>query len=212
MGRCPTPIARAWLVSFLERVRRDPNVVSVIAIGSAVRGGVASEDLDLVVLCHDAQLLKERPPIEVDLHKASVDCVEQEIRGGGALLIWAVRFGQSLMDDDAAWEDIVERWKERLPLPDPGVSRERAGMMMEHMKNMRDIGDEDAFDELNVSYLTHRAWACLAKAGIFPASRPELPRQLRGAGEENLAGELERALSKRASGAAIAASQTARSH
>ena len=63
---------------------------------------------------------------------------------------------------------------------------------------MREVGDEDAFDELQVSYLTHRAWARLAGAGVHPASRPELPAQLRSVGETSLAADLEEALSQRA--------------
>ena len=62
---------------------------------------------------------------------------------------------------------------------------------------MRDVGDEDAFNELNVSCLSHCARARLAAAGIQPASRPELPGQLRALGETDLATCLEDALAKR---------------
>ena len=81
--------------------------------------------------------------------------------------------------------------EEHLPVPDSTVSLERARAVQERMEEMRDIGDEHAFDELNVSYLTHRAWARLANAGVHPASRPELPRQLRSLGEADLAADLE---------------------
>ena len=47
---------------------------------------------------------------------------------------------------------------------------------------------------LEISYRTHLARATLAKAGIQPASRPELPSQLREVGETVLASDLERAL------------------
>ena len=39
--RWPTERAKAWLASFLERARRDENVVAIVAIGSAVRSAAA---------------------------------------------------------------------------------------------------------------------------------------------------------------------------
>ena len=62
---------------------------------------------------------------------------------------------------------------------------------------MREVGDEDGFNELNVTYLSHRARARLATAGVHPASRPELPGQLRELGEVDLADSLEAALATR---------------
>jgi hypothetical protein len=43
-------------------------------------------------------------------------------------------------------------------------------------------GDADASQEQAVSYLTHLARAELLDRGIYPASRPELPSQLRAIG------------------------------
>ena len=61
--RWPTVNAMDWLAAFLSRAQRDPNVVVVLAIGSAVRSGVDSDDLDLIACCHDASRLQERAPI-----------------------------------------------------------------------------------------------------------------------------------------------------
>ena len=61
--RWPTINAMNWLGAFLSRAQRDPNVVIVLAIGSAVRSGVDSDDLDLIACCHDATRLQERAPI-----------------------------------------------------------------------------------------------------------------------------------------------------
>lgn len=196
--RWPTDRARQWLSSFLDRARRNPNVVAVIAVGSAVRTGVASDDLDVVVFCRDTKRFRERAPIEVDLRRFDLDCIDESIRAGRDLVIWAVRFGRPLLDRDSVWAGIVHNWKDRLPVPDSTVSLERARATHRRMEEMRDVGDEDAFDELQVSYLTHRAWARLACAGVHPASRPELPAQLRSVGETSLAADLEEALSQRA--------------
>ena len=142
--------------------------------------------------------------MEVDLRKMNFDRVEKEVKNGRDLMSWAVRFGQPLLDKGHAWEDIVQRWKSRLPLPDPKIAMDRARAAHKRMKEMRDIGDEDAFADLRVSYLTHRARACLAKSGVYPRSRPELPCQLRELGEPQLAGELEATLLERENGAAPA--------
>ena len=195
--RWPTGRARQWLSSFLDRAQCDPNVVAVVAVGSSVRFAVASDDLDIVVLCRDTERLRERAPIEVDLRKIGMDCVDESIRGGRDLVIWAVRFGRPLFDRENTWAGIVRNWKNRLPVPDSGISLQRAQATFRRMEEMRDIGDEDAFDELQVSYLTHRAWARLTGAGVYPASRPELPGQLRNIGETSLADDLDAALSER---------------
>ena len=195
--RWPTVNAKNWLAAFLSHAQRDPNVVVVVAIGSAVRPGVDSDDLDLIACCHDASRLQERAPIEVDLRAKDLSDVDEEIEHGGDLLIWAVRFGEPLLDKNHAWEAIVRRWDDRLPLPDPAVARKRAAAAWRHRERMRDVGDEDAFNDLNVSYLSHCARARLAAAGIHPASRPELSGQLRALGEIDLAASLEAALAKR---------------
>ena len=196
--RWPTGRARQWLSSFLDRARRDPNIVAVIAVGSSVRLDVASDDLDVVVLCHDTERFRERAPIEVDLRRIGIDCVDDNIRAGRDLVIWAARFGRSLFDRENIWADIVRKWQGHLPVPDSAVSLQRARTTFERMKEMRDIGDENAFEELQISHLTHRAWARLASAGVYPASRPELPGQLRSIGENSLADDLGAALSERA--------------
>ena len=196
--RWPTGRARQWLSSFLDRVRRDPNVVAVVAVGSSVRFGVTSDDLDVLVLCRDTERFRERAPIEVDLRRIGIDSVDESIRAGRDLVIWAVRFGRPVFDRGNVWANIVRNWESRLPVPDSGVSLQRARAAFKRMEEMRDIGDENAFDELQVSFLTHRAWARLTSAGVYPASRPELPGQLRNIGESSLADDLDAALSERA--------------
>lgn len=155
--RWPSGRARRWLSSFLERARHDPNVVAVVAVGSSVRFGVASDDLDVVVLCRDPKRFRERAPIEVDLRRIGIDSVAESIRAGRDLVVWAVRFGRPLFDRDNTWADIVRNWNSRLPVPDSRVSLQRAQATFKRMEEMRDIGDENALDELQVSYLTHRA-------------------------------------------------------
>ena len=195
--RWPTPTSFHWLSSFLERAEHDPNVVAVIVIGSAARPNVASDDLDLMVLCRDVKLFKDKAPIEFDVRKADIDSMETNIRSRQDLAIWSVRFGQPLLDKGGIWNGIVRRWNDQLPLPDPALALDRAAAARRRMDKMRTVGDEEACRELETSYRTHLARAALAKAGVQPASRPELPLQLREIGETVLASDLERALSYR---------------
>lgn len=195
--RWPTERAKAWLLSFVERSQRDENVVAIVAIGSAVRPAAAADDLDILVLCRDRSALKERAPIEVDVRKANAHGTESDIQGGDVLLTWAVLFGQPLLDKEHLWQEVVQRWRDKVPLPDADVSLERARAIRERMDEMREIGDDNAVCELNLSYLTHLAWARLAKARVFPRSRPEIPSQLEDIGESDLAAQLAQALAMR---------------
>lgn len=195
--RWPTTRARQWTLDFLQRAQHDTNVVAVIAIGSAVRNNVPSDDLDLLVLCRERERLRERAPIEVDLRAYDVDDVDQQVANRRDLLTWAILFGRPLLDRFQTWESIVRRWRARVPLPDPGVARSRAAATLARLEEMREMGDEEAAAELNVSYQTHCARALLSEAGVYPASRPELSNQLRSLGAVEQARKLTEALTAR---------------
>lgn len=195
----PTTRARQWLDSFLDRARSDANVLVVVGIGSSVRPGFSADDLDLVVLCRDCTRLSEKPPIEVDLRCFDWDRVDEELRRARDMLVWSVRFGKTLYDPDDRWDGLTSRWQGRLPLPDAAEATRRAEVTRAQMESMRAVGDTDAGNDLNLSYLTHLARARLSEAGLFPASRPELPTQLRGIGQQDLAAALAQALALRAS-------------
>ena len=195
--RWPTEHAKAWLTSFVERCQRNENVVAIVAIGSAVRPAAEADDLDILVLCRDRSALKDRAPIEVDVRKANAHGIESEIRRGDVLLAWAVLFGRPLLDKNQVWEGVVQRWRDCVPPPNMDVSLARATAIRERMEEMNEIGDHNAFCDLNVSYLTHLAWARLAKACVFPKSRPEIPSQLEAIGESDLATRLAHAIAER---------------
>ena len=171
--------------------------MAVVVVGSAIRSTVPSDDLDLVVICRDRRLLREKAPIEVDLRSFDLDRIECDVRRGQDLLIWSLRYGEPLYDPSKAWGDLVQSWKGRLPLPDVCVAKSRAETARAQLEAMRTAGDADAVIDLSVSHLTHLARATLAEAGVFPASRPELPGQLRGIGQADLADRLDQALSAR---------------
>jgi hypothetical protein len=195
--RWPTENARQWLAGLLRRVEGDENVLAVVAVGSAIRPGVPSEDLDLVVLCADRTAFQVKAPIEVDLRAYDRADIDASLERGHDLLAWAVRFGVPLHDPRGTWRDIVHKWGDRLPLPDPELAERRAETALERTRELEQTGDRTAAAELRLSYLTHRARATLSRFGVYPASRPELPEQLRSIGVDSLAEELARALSER---------------
>ena len=196
--RWPTPAAKNWTAAFLKSARRNKNVLAVVAIGSAVREGVQSDDLDILVLCECAQDLRERAPLEIDFRKFDARSVDREIESGHDILGWAVVYGRVLYDRKRTWLNFVERWRGRVPLPNPEIARCRSSATQRRMHEMREIGDEDAALELELAYLSHDARAVLAEAGVYPASRPELPGQLTEIGAHLLAAQVKRALDARA--------------
>lgn len=195
--RWPTEHSRQWLGAFLRRAEADPNLLALIAIGSAIRAAVASDDLDLLAVCRDRRALHEKAPIEVDLRKVDLDGLDPGVRAGDPLLVWAVRFGRPLFDREQTWTALAKRWRDTLPLPDPAVADRRAAAAHKVMKILREMGDEDAFREHHLTWLTHRARASLIRAGVHPLSRPELPAQLRDLGATDLAESLREALAYR---------------
>lgn len=198
--RWPTERSREWLTTFLRHAERDHNLLAIVAIGSAIRAEVESDDLDLLAVCRDRRALGERAPIEVDLRKVDADRVDAAIRGGDPMLVWAVRFGRTLFERERAWAEVSGRWRDRLPLPDAAVADRRAEAAREIMEAVREIGDEDAYREHRLTWLTHRARAALIRAGKEPRSRPELPGQLRVLGETALSASLGEALAARLRG------------
>ena len=195
--RWPTPEARRWVIDFLREVSESEGALAVIALGSAVRPSVESEDLDLLMVCKDGRKSHWRAPIEIDLRAYQVSDVEKELASGGDLLTWAVKYGVALLDRGCVWTEIVNSWKHRLQLPDPEVAERRADLAHTQFEALEEVGDSAAANEVHVSCLTYRARAALSRSGTFPASRPELADQLREIGEYELAKDLDSALAKR---------------
>lgn len=190
--RWPTPQSRDWTTAFLESAGRNPNILAVVAIGSAVRPRVPTADIDLLVICKDPHVLNEVPPLEVDLRAYSGADIHTQLAGGHDLLGWAVRFGRVLFQRGCFWDGIVDSWRHRLPLPSSEVARARAARAFRHFTNVFRLGDTDAAREQALSYLTQLARAELLDRGVYPASRPELAEQLRGIGNAPLAEWMDR--------------------
>jgi len=189
--------ARRWFEAFADSAASDSNVLALIAVGSAVRSNVQSDDLDLVVVCRNRKLFRCRAPVEVDVHAFEAAQLETMLSSGHPLLGWAVRLGRAVFDRHGYWRDFRRTWHEKVPLPDPALARHRAARVARYLDTVREMGDEAAASELNLSYLTLLARAMLSEHRVYPASRPELPDQLRAVGEAPLADQLEAALRER---------------
>jgi hypothetical protein len=193
--RWPTTRSKTWTCTFVSSAKVDPNIIAIVAIGSAVRPGVSSTDIDLLTICSSRDLQSQTPPIEVDLRTYLTKSIEDKIAQGHDLLTWSIKFGCVLYQTNHYWDKLVANWSDRLPLPSKELARQRASTVYQHFTEVLKIGDEQAAREQAISYLTHLVRAELLERGIFPASRPELPQQLRRVANGKLADNLERLLS-----------------
>jgi hypothetical protein len=194
--RWPTPRSKNWAEAFLDSAAGNPNIVAIVAVGSAVRPHVGSADIDPVVLCKDPNAFNETRPLEVDLRAYSAADIDARLEAGHDVLGWAVKFGRVLFQRNGFWNRVVESWRDRLPLPSSKLARARAAAAYRHLANVFQCGDADAAHEQALAYLTHLARAGLLERGVYPASRPELPQQLRSIGNYRLAEWLDRILNE----------------
>lgn len=197
--RWPSTRARMWVENYLKTVADDPLIRAVIAVGSAVRPNVRSVDLDLVTIAWEPVKPWQRPPVEVDVRIFASEDLEARIQGGHDYLGWAVLFGAVLHEKDRYWSTLACRVRGRVPLPSAVTARTRAARVYKNVQFILQIGDEDAGLEQIVSLLTHLARAELIDAGVYPASRPELPKQLLDIGHVTLANLLHTALQEETS-------------
>lgn len=197
--RWPSKKAKIWLREFMVAAEADPNISSVVAIGSSVREGVASADLDLVVLVQKRVTQAfGAPPIDIDLRTFKVVDVVTLVQEGNDLLGWTIKFGQPLLDKNNVWNSLVQTLYSDVPLPSAEIALERAKKTDKLLGLLVAVGDTDASYEQLSTLLTHIARARLANHGIFPTSRPELAKQLREVNENKLAILLEKALNHEA--------------
>jgi hypothetical protein len=171
----------------IDSARVNRSIVAVVAIGSAVCPNVTSADLDLIVICANTGSLTDRAPLEIDLRDYSAADVDTQIASGNDLLGWGIKFGKALFQRDHYWDRLVNSWRDRLPLPSAAVARNRAASAHRRLAKVMEFGDADASQEQAVSYLTHLVRAELLDRGVYPASRPELPSQLRALGSFQIA-------------------------
>jgi hypothetical protein len=195
--RWPSLEAKQWVNAFAERVCPDMNTRALLAIGSVVRPVERVNDVDLVFLYGTIRPPYEPHPLDVDLRIYDAREVPRLISEGHDVLSWALRFGTAICEHDDFWSTISSQWRSRAPLPNPRVADERAVKTKRILQEVSRSGDVDAAEELRLSLLTHEAWAFLLHKGVHPASRAELPAQLREVGNLALASQLAALIHKR---------------
>lgn len=193
----PSEQARSWVLEFADRECSSPRTVALVLIGSLARGLRSSVDLDLLHLYQDGRPSYRGHPIDVDIRSIAASDVDALLRSGHDLLSWSLRFGRLICERDSFWTSLVENRLPELPLPSADLAEERARKTERVYGNLLEVGDTEAAHEQLLSLLTHRAWAVLLRSGEHPASRPELPGQLRCIGESSLAEQLEASLKRR---------------
>lgn len=165
--------------------------MTIVAIGSSVRPRVPSADIDLIVICREPSRMKEKSPLEIDLRIYQADKVNQEIAQGNDLLGWAVKFGRVIFQREGYWDAVIESWLTSLPLPSVEVFEQRAAEALLRTTKVYELGDMDAAQEQALSYVSHLGRKELIKRNVYPASRPELPKQLRSIGCRQIADWIE---------------------
>ena len=171
--------SESWLKGFLADAPNMSSVVSVVAMGSAVRDRMhRRSDFDLVVLyrCRRPSL---KAPMEVDIRMYPLAAAEEQLAGGHEVLCCAMKFGIALYDPDGAWKSLCAKFGDRVPLPSAADAAKRAEQSLMRAREMLSVGDDAAADDLILAGATQLVRERLIKSQVFPASRPELPGQLR---------------------------------
>lgn len=195
--RWPTDAARRWVAKAVDRAVDSPNVVAIVAVGSAIRPVATSEDVDLFVIYNEHRPSFGRHPIEVDIRYYEAETIDALIRRRHDYVLWTLQFGIPVFERDHFWSGLQAAWRNRLPLPSADEAEAREARALNLLDELVQIGDDDAVLEQRIAMLTHRARAKLLRRSVFPASRPELPMQLREIGELALATQLADALKER---------------
>jgi hypothetical protein len=194
----PSEDARQWVGYFARIACADENTAALVLIGSLARNAGAPADVDLLYIYHNHPIAYRQHPIDVDIRAYSADDIPGQLSRAQDLLSWSVRFGRLVCEHDRYWTTLTHAWCKNMPLPNPQGAEERAQRAATIYEQLRKIGDQDAAAEQLLTLLTHKAWAKLLHSRVHPASRPELPKQLRAIDEISLASELDSALKQRA--------------
>lgn len=195
--RWPSISARQWVEQFIEMANDQGNIRAIVAFGSIVRDVDNSLDVDLLLVYEDEKPISTTPPLDVDLRAYRKSDIDSLLAEGHELLCWSVRFGKLLHEKRQFWSSLHARWLRHLPFPSARTADKRAQRAARLLEDLKAIGDVDAAQEQLVAMLTHLARAHLIRAEVFPASRPELPEQLRSIGESTISSQLTDALRKR---------------
>lgn len=177
--------SKNWVSGLLDSAPSNTSIVAVVVMGSVVRErGHRRSDFDLLVLYRGTRPAI-KAPLEVDIRFVAVDHLDEQISEGHEIVCWALQFGSALYDPELFWHRLQKSRAGRVPFPSAPEARARGEKSLARAVEMLQLGDESAADDLVLAALTQFARERLIKAGVFPASRPELPNQLRGLSKDD---------------------------
>lgn len=182
--------SKKWVSSFLDSVKSNGAIVAVVVLGSVIRErSHRRSDFDLLVIYRGKRPVI-KAPLEVDIRFVAADQIEEQILQGQEIVCWGLQFGAALYDPEHLWQRLQKTWAGRVPFPSPEEAHSRAEAALSRGVELLQLGDESAADDLLLSALTQLARERLIKSGVFPASRPELPTQLRELGKDHRLADL----------------------
>ena len=196
-GKWPSVASREWVEQLIQMAYDQADIPAIVAFGSIARDVSRSADVDLLFVYESEIPTFATPPLDVDVKAYRKTDVALLVARGHELLCWSIRFGTVLHQKDRYWSNLQQTWAKHLPLPSAKVAEERAERARRLLEDLGVIGDDDAVQEQSITMLTHLARARPIRAEVFPASRLELPKQLRSIGDSALASQLTDALRKR---------------
>lgn len=202
--------SREWTESFLDRLESMPVVKCVVLLGSTIRQRIHQRsDFDLLIVYEGDHRPRFNAPIEVDIRRYSVQELYRKLEERDDILCWALKYGVVVFDPDHVWQRLVAKVGDNVPLPSLDDAESRGRRSLKRAVEMLESRDEDAADDLVLAALTQIARRRLIAAGVFPASRPELPSQLRELMPNNpVADALDEAMFGNASAAELVARAT----
>ncbi|MFA5786805.1 MAG: nucleotidyltransferase domain-containing protein [Actinomycetota bacterium] len=158
---------------------------AVILVGSWARGLAPTpwSDIDVLVLGPVKPWLTSDP---LQVAWMSGGELRRRVAGADDFAQWALRFGVCLKGR-RCWEALRDELLPGAPWPDPERKLAHARSRMRTAQDLVEMGDLDAAQEELRFALAHLARAVLLSHGIFPLSRPEIPRQLQDVGDAELA-------------------------
>ena len=167
--------AKEWLSKFLASAPGLKSIVAIVVMGSAIRKrGHRRSDFDLLVVFRGKRPII-KAPLVIDIRFVSIDQIQDQISKGHEIVCWALQFGRVLYDPEHFWQKLANTWAGRVPLPSALDAQTRGEKCLARAVEMINLEDESAADDLVLGALTQFGRQRLIEAGVFPASRPELP-------------------------------------
>ncbi len=178
--KCWIGKSKEWAETLFRQLNRMTNVKSVVLLGSTIRQRVhPRSDFDILVVYAGDKRPQIDTPIEVDVRTYSAEELDKKLDERDEILCWALKYGILAFDPDGLWSRLAEKVGDIIPLPSLTEAESRGRRSLDRAAEMLENHDDEAADDLVLAALTQIARRILIAANVFPASRPELPSQLR---------------------------------